>query len=389
MRPFRQAITLAEAFAFAAMAAMAATALAAPARAQDRTPLTLPGLEHPVEILRDRWGINHIYAQSEHDLFFAQGWAAARDRLFQLELWRRQATGRWPSCSARARSSATAARGCSSSAATSRARWTTTIRAARRSSRRSRGDGINAYVDQANTAPEQLPIEFRLLGTRPRRWTPDVVISRHQGLLGNLTQELTVGRAVASLGAERVKQLNAFGPGDPDLTLDAGHRLGALAPDILAVYNAFRAPLRFRPEDVIASARAAGRADADGGDAERRRGGVDARRGDIGSNNWVVSGRLSESGRAIMANDPHRAQSAPSLRYWVHLVAPGWNVIGGGEPVLPGVSIGHNEYGAWGLTIFSTDGEDLLRLRDESGGRRSYRYRGRVGTMRVIRESIP
>src|SRR5699024_6507118 len=73
---------------------------------------------------------------------------------------------------------------------------------------------------------------------------------------------------------------------------------------------------------------------------------------DIGSNNWIVSGSRTQSSFPILANDPHRAQGAPSLRYWVHLVAPGWNVIGGGEPVLPGVSIGHNEYGAWGLTIF-------------------------------------
>ena len=87
---------------------------------------------------------------------------------------------------------------------------------------------------------------------------------------------------------------------------------------------------------------------------------------DIGSNNWVVSGARTQSTFPILANDPHRAQSAPSLRYWVHLVAPGWNVIGGGEPVLPGVSIGHNEYGAWGLTIFGNDSEDLLRLRRQS-----------------------
>ena len=60
-----------------------------------------------------------------------------------------------------------------------------------------------------------------------------------------------------------------------------------------------------------------------------------------------------------MANDPHRVQQAPSLRYWVHLVGPGWNVIGDGEPVLPGVSIGHNEHGAWGLTVFGQDSEDL------------------------------
>ena len=68
-----------------------------------------------------------------------------------------------------------------------------------------------------------------------------------------------------------------------------------------------------------------------------------------------------------MANDPHRVIEAPSLRYWVHLVAPGWNVIGGGEPVLPGVSIGHNEFGAWGLTIFGIRQRGPVRLRDQPG----------------------
>ena len=86
---------------------------------------------------------------------------------------------------------------------------------------------------------------------------------------------------------------------------------------------------------------------------------LSARVKDIGSNNWVVSGKLTMSGYPMLMNDPHRAQQAPSLRYWVHLNAPGWDVIGGGEPVLPGVSIGHNPAGAWGLTIFGTDSDVL------------------------------
>ena len=81
----------------------------------------MPGLSQPVEILRDRWGINHIYAQNEADLFFAQGYAAAKDRLFQFEIWRRQATGTVAEILGRASSGATRARGCTSSAAT----WTT------------------------------------------------------------------------------------------------------------------------------------------------------------------------------------------------------------------------------------------------------------------------
>ena len=364
--------------------------LSAPLHAQDSTRLQLRGLEEPVEILRDRWGINHIYAANEHDLFFAQGYAAARDRLFQFELWRRQATGtvaEWLGPRELERDIGTRL---------FRFRGDLT---AELNHYHPRGaaivtaftDGVNAYIDQANVSPETLPLEFRLLGTRPQRWTPDVVISRHQGLLGNIGQELRTGRAVASLGADRVKALDAFGPGDPDLTLAAGIDSAALAGDILALYDAFRAPVRFRPEDVIASARA--RRPASSGDDGAARAGVAGTDWthealDIGSNNWVVSGRLAEGRYPMMANDPHRAQSAPSLRYWVHLNAPGWNVIGGGEPVLPGVSIGHNEYGAWGLTIFATDGEDLMVYETDPADPDRYRYRGAWEAMRVIVDTI-
>ena len=91
----------------------------------------------------------------------------------------------------------------------------------------------------------------------------------------------------------------------------------------------------------------------------------------------------------LLANDPHRAQSAPSLRYWVHLNAPGWNVIGGGEPEIPGISIGHNDVGAWGLTIFATDGEDLYVYRTNPKNHRQYWYQGAWMPMKVIHESIP
>ena len=99
--------------------------------------------------------------------------------------------------------------------------------------------------------------------------------------------------------------------------------------------------------------------------------------------------RRTFSTRPILANDPHRVIAAPSLRYWVHLVAPGWNVIGGGEPVLPGVSIGHNEHGAWGLTIFGQDAEDLYVYDTNPANANEYRYRGNWEAMRVIADTIP
>jgi penicillin amidase len=90
-----------------------------------------------------------------------------------------------------------------------------------------------------------------------------------------------------------------------------------------------------------------------------------------------------------MSNDPHRVQAAPSLRYWVHLVGPGWNVLGGGEPVLPGVSIGHNEHGAWGLTVFQTDSEDLYVYELDPDDPDRYRYGDGWEAMRVIVDTIP
>jgi penicillin amidase len=90
-----------------------------------------------------------------------------------------------------------------------------------------------------------------------------------------------------------------------------------------------------------------------------------------------------------MANDPHRAQAAPSLRYMVHLVGPGVERGGRRRAGDPGVSIGHNEHGAWGLTIFGTDGEDLYVYRTNPANPRQYRYRGAWETMRPVREAGP
>jgi penicillin amidase len=348
------------------------------------------GLAQPVELIRDGSGIVHIYAQNEHDLFYAQGYSAASDRLFQLELWRRQATGTvaellGPREIQRDRG-----------ARLFRFRGDMRTELERYHPRgpaivQSFVDGINAYIAETERDPSKLPMEFRLLNTKPQRWTTDVVVSRHGGLLGNVPEELNLTRAVAAAGPAVVKQVENFHPGDPDLRLDPKIDRSLLAAPILAPYTAFRAPLRFQPGDIAADSRGSNEdyiklsrvANAAYDDLA-----TNARR-DIGSNNWVVSPRLAFNGSAMLANDPHRAQSTPSLRYWVHLVAPGWNVIGGGEPGIPGVSIGHNEYGAWGLTIFATDGEDLYVYETNPANPRQYRYRGAWESMTTITESIP
>jgi penicillin amidase len=333
--------------------------------------LTITGLEQPVEILRDRWGLNHIYAKTEHDLFLAQGYAAARDRLFQFEMWRRQATG-------------------TVSEILGKKELKRDIGARLH---RFRGDlkselnwyhphgeaivnayvaGVNAAVAEAAAHPATLPIEFRTLGITPAPWTADVVISRHNALLSNLGEELNTAQAVRVLGAEQVKELRYY-HNDPDIVPDPAIDLSLLNSSILDLYNAFRRPLVF------------------GAAASDQETPLEVGEGniDVGSNNWVVSGRLTASGFPMMMNDPHRTQSVPSLRYWVHLVGPGWNVIGGGEPVLPGVSIGHNEHGAWGLTIFGTDSEDLYVYDTNPANPNQYRYLGGWEDMRIVKESIP
>jgi penicillin amidase len=357
--------------------------------AQNKSSLIASGLQQSVEVIRDRYGVNHIYAQNEHDLFFAQGYCAAKDRLFQFELWRRQATG--------------------TVAEILGARETKRDIGARLFKFRgnlkqefnhyhSHGEviinafteGINAYVSEALKNPKDLPLEFKLLGITPGLWTSEIVISRHQGLLGNITEEVDISRAVSAIGADKVKDLNSFEPGEPDLTIDPVIDQKLLTDSIIQLYDAFRKPLKFTPKDLLTASNKnldeyRYLASNDEKDFMEL---MTSERQNIGSNNWIVSGALTQSGFPILANDPHRALSAPSLRYMVHLNAPGWNVVGGGEPTIPGVSIGHNEFGAWGLTIFDIDAEDAYVYELNPKNQNQYKYLGQWEDMRIIKDTI-
>ena len=350
-----------------ALLAGASLLLAPEAQGQADT-LRASGLRAPVEIVRDRWGVPHVYAANTHDLFFAQGYNAARDRLFQLEMWRRQATGTLAEVLG------------PREVARDRAARLFAFRGDLRRELRHyhpQGEeivaafvaGVNAYVAETERNPALLPPEFALLGMRPGRWTPEVVVSRHNGIFGNLPQEVALAQAVHRAGREVVESVHTFGPGDPRLTLDPAVDASLLSARVLEAYTAYRAPVRFGPGDVVPAHRGEEPA-ADG------------------SNNWVVAGSRTASGLPLLANDPHRAVQAPALRYWVHLSAPGWNVVGGGEPTLPGVSIGHNEHGAWGLTIFGMDQEDLYVYELHPTRPDLYRYRGRWEQMRVRRDTV-
>lgn len=349
----------------------------------------LKQLNQTVEVIRDQWGVNHIYAKDQHDLFFAQGYMAARDRLFQFEIWRRQATGTV--------SEILGPRELKRDIGTRLFMYRGDMKTEMDHYHpegekiiRAYVDGINAYIHEQLKEPDDLPIEFKLLNIKPQLWTPEVVISRHQGLLGNIASELKIGRAVAKVGSEKVNDLVWFHPKKPVLELDTAIDGKLLDNDILELYYAYRNKLRFLPSDLDSSLLSP---DISQYNTERLNKtlsltGIESEKFTTGSNNWIVSGELTENGYTLMANDPHRSITIPSLRYMVHLVAPGWNVIGGGEPEIPGISIGHNEHGAWGLTVFKTDGEDLYVYDINPDRPDQYKYKGKWESMKSIHETI-
>ena len=173
-----------------------------------------------------------------------------------------------------------------------------------------------------------------------------------------------------------------FHPKDPDISLDNNLTYEDLKQDILRLYNAYREPIEFKKNYILDKYQSEN-------DIAFSKSNVHINdEYSIGSNNWAISGDKSFNGFPILANDPHRSLSNPSLRYMAHLVAPGWNVIGGGEPEIPGISIGHNGIGAWGLTVFRTDAEDLYVYKLNPSNLNEYMHNGQWKTFSKINETI-
>ena len=337
-----------------------------------------------VEVLRDNNGINHIYANNQRDLFFMQGYLAAKDRLFQFEIWRRQATGTVSEIFGEEELE----RDIGTRLFMFRGDLKEELNHYHDDGYEiitSYTEGVNAYIREVINNPKSLPIEFKLLNIKPELWTPADVISRHQGLLGNIEQELNIGRAVSKIGEEKVKNLQWFHPKYPELKLDENITEQDLDNDILKLYKAFRKPIEFKKEYLVKKYLKENEPKISFIENEKYL----EDKFSIGSNNWTISGNKTISGYPILANDPHRTIVAPSLRYITHLVAPGWDVIGGGEPEIPGISIGHNGYGAWGLTVFRTDAEDLYVYDINPKNFNQYWHKGRWYDFKIIKESIP
>jgi penicillin amidase len=357
-------------------------ALAPAARAQPAPPaaiaesLTVPGLTAPGEIVVDHWGITHIYGASAHDAFFLQGFNAARDRLWQIDLWRKHGLGRLSaSFGAQFIEKDRAAR-LLLYRGDMAAEWAS-YPADAHGWTQAFVDGINAYVGEVKAGRRPLPPEFALTGSQPETWSADDVVRiRLHALVGNLPAEVLRAQSICH-GGLKVETLRHKIEPRHTITVPKGLDPCDVDSGVLRDYLLATQAVAFDGKRMVAEAP----------DAKML-----AQRNDEitqeGSNNWVVAASHSATGRPILANDPHREHSVPSLRYLVHLDAPDLHLIGAGEPALPGISFGHNDVSAWGLTIFYVDQQDLYVYELSPDHPLSYRYKGGWEPMQVVHERL-
>lgn len=343
--------------------------------------LSIDGLADPVQILRDRWGVPHIYARCTADLLFAQGFVHAQDRLWQMDFQRRVVAGRLAEVFGPTilqtdrgmrvlgmyRVAEAEAELLSSEGRAELAAYTA---------------GINACISR-----QPLPVEFRLLRYRPEPWQPAHSLYWAKmlswGLSINWETELLRARLIEVLGSERAAELEPLMPGPIVTKGDSGSEPGH--------------PPSAQPDIVRRAAQAASAGAAVEPTARHASTWIDpdlpTAGGTSGSNNWVIAGSRTASGKPILANDMHLPITAPAIWYENHListnVADPIDVTGVTFPGIPYVVAGHNGKVAWGFTNGYPDVQDLFieRLRRTSSGV-EVEYRGEWRAANVRREEI-
>lgn len=318
--------------------------------------LTFPTLLQPVEIIRDSWGVPHIYAQTETDLFFAQGFVHAQDRLFQMDLNRRVGTGRL--------SEIVGPKG----VATDRfARIMGWARAAHNHVHGGDAEALamaNAYCAGVNAfiSTNRVPLEFRLLFYKPEPWhlhhsaAWGIVLA--WGLSANWQSELIRSLLLATLGEEKGADIL---PPSTAVPVSVNPVTAQLAAGLLAAYEEAVATLPLGKLPVGQN---------------------------VGSNNWVVAPERMGTKRPLLANDPHLPPIFPSIWYENHLVGGRYNVTGFSTPGVPGVLIGHNDHIAWGITNAFTDIQDVYIERFHPQDPLRYEQNGRWHRAEQVNETI-
>jgi penicillin amidase len=361
------------ALAFCTVGSAAWRSAAAPAHRH----AAVEGLAAPASIVVDHWGVAHIFAASERDAYFLQGWNAARDRLWQIDLWRKRGLGLLSASFGSAYLAQDRAarlliyrgdmdREWAAYAPGMKDRTTAFV------------DGLDAYVREVRAGRAPLPVEFRLTSSRPDLWAAeDVMRVRSHALVSNLTSEVARARIACAVGPGWQAADALRRPLRPahEAVVPAGLDPCSVTPKVLETYQLGTQAVSFSAErKAVAMVPLAQ---------------LEALQEATGSNNWAVAPSRTSTGRPLVANDPHREIAAPSLRYIVHLNAPGLDLIGAAEPSMPGVSFGHNADAAFGLTIFGIDQEDLYVYQLNPADPDQYRYGDGWERMKIVHEQIP
>jgi len=327
--------------------------------------IQVAGLQAPVEIYRDSWGIPHIYASNSHDLFFAQGYVHAQDRFWQMEFWRRIGSGRLSEIlgkSALEQDRFIRTVGWHRTAAQELKQLDDEVRAVLEAY----AEGVNAYI---STRRGRLGLEFTILGLtgvrfEPEPWTPLNTITWAKvmawDLSGNMDDELLRAHIAARLGTPAISALVPPYPDDYPVIVPhplAGATLQAVPNAALEIH-------------VLGAGEG------------------------LGSNNWVIAGSRTETGMPLLANDPHLGIQMPSIWYEIGLhcepIGPNcpYNVVGVSFASSPGVIIGHNDHIAWGVTNLGPDVQDLFIERINPQNPNQYEYQGEWLDMEIVREEI-
>jgi len=315
--------------------------------------LIIPGILDSVEIIRDRWGIPHIYAKNTADALFAQGFVHAQDRLFQMVLNRRTAAGRLSELFGEMALNTDRIVRTFGFNRLGHADWENTTPEIQ-AFFSAYTAGINAFIEHPES---KLPLELRLLSHKPDLWEPQDSIIFSRLMIWQLSHawqsEIVRAEIAEKVGVERAAELEIHYPQGNPVTLPDGIEFNALDPD---------GKLRELPGPFLDRGK--------------------------GSNEWVVAPDRSETGHAVLSNDMHLPVGIPSLWYEVHLNAPDFHVSGVSLPGLPMVMVGHNDRIAWGMTLAFTDAEDLFVEQIDTHDPPRYLFKDEWHETEIIEEKI-
>jgi penicillin G amidase len=345
--------------------------------------LVVSGLAETASITIDKWGIPHIKAGNLIDMFFVQGFNAGRDRLWQIDLWRKRGLGLLAADFGPGYLEQDRAARLFLYRGDMHAEWRSYSVDAKEICE-AFASGVNAYVDLIEADPTRLPPEFSEVGTKPARWAAeDVVRIRTHSWMRNVLSEVLRANVMAKAGADADLLRQNLDPPKPP-AIPEGLDLESIPIEALDIYRLAIAPVSFKGERL--------KAGLDRVEAWRKvtpLGEVVREASAQGSNNWVISAAKTETGRPILANDPHRAHAVPALRYIVHMSCPEFDGVGAGEASSPGIMMGHNGTIAFGLTLFfGPDEEDLYVYETSPDDPDLYRYKDGWERMTRFKETV-